>query len=673
MLPTNLTALDFEDIKSSIKSYLRTRSEFSDYEFEGSALSYMIDILAYNTYYVAFNANMSMNEAFLASATVRDNVVNIVKALNYTPKSVTAAYCYLHLQVQTQVGEDGTYPNNITLITGPTAQGGNFIWNRLDPMTTEVNQTTGIGEFRCVKLMEGSIVNFSYSVNTFARQRYVIPNDSVDTSTLKVSVRDNKTSTISNVFNKVENVTGVQSIDRIYFLSETEDMRYEIFFGDGVIGSKLGDGQVIDLEYLVTSGEKANGVKSFSFIGNFIDSNGNEYDVNETDYQIAEYARFGDKEETIEEIKYSAPRWYSAQYRAVTTQDYETIVKKIYPNTKTVVAFGGDSLYPAIYGKVFIAIKTKTGSKLNSATKLQIANDLKPYAIASIQPVVVDADSIFINSKIFITYDPACSSRSVSAIGANAQNAITQWASQTGINNFNGQFSLAKLQKAVSNSDRCIANISTQISLVKYVKPDPAQTNTYCVSTGSPIYDSAPGGSNTGDAAACKKEPVIRSSRFRTLDRPDTDQYFEDDGYGNLIVYYSSGNRKIVTNDKGGTVDYKTGQICFGPVSIIGAGNNILPVNDGVVDTSVTATSSIGQIQIAVQIIPSNNSVIITPTPSTVFDMIVPVISINPIGTTLPSSIPLNSLTPSDFEITPPTIVIPDIANNGDIAGISCF
>lgn len=673
MQPNNLTALDFEDIKSSIRSYLKTRNEFSDYEFEGSALSYLIDVLAYNTYYTAFNANMSLNEAFISSATIRDNIVNIAKLLNYTPKSVTAASCYLHLTIQTRQVAGG-YPNNITLNPGIVASGGNYLWNRLDPLTVEVNPTTGIAEMRCVQLFEGSLIDFSYLVDTFAKQRYLIPAENVDISTLRVSVRDNESSTKSNIFNLVENITAVNPTDRVYFLSETEDIRYEIFFGDGIIGTKLGDGQVIDLQYLITAGSEANGITSFSFIGNLTDSNGEEYDTEEVDFVVAEMSRFGDAAETPESIKYNAPRWYSAQYRAVTTQDYETIVKKIYSNTKSVVAYGGDSLYPPIYGKVFIAIKTKTGATLNTSTKLQIANQLKPYAIASIQPVIVDADSIYIYARIFITYDPACSSRSVSTIQSNAQNAIVQWAQQTGINNFNGAFSLSKFQQAITIADRCISDISTQITLLKYMLPTAAETNTYCISTGSPIYDSAPGLSDGGDGSGCTKDPVIKSSRFRTFDRPTTDQYFEDDGFGNLITYYNSGNRKIVTNTKAGTVDYDTGNICFGPVNIIGAGNNTLPVDDnGIVDASQAAKDALGDLKIAVVIIPSNTSVIITPTPSTIFDIVVPTISVSPIGTILPPNIPLNSLTPGDFEVTPLTIEIPDIANIGDLANINCF
>lgn len=672
MQPNNLTALDFEDIKSSIKSYLRTRPEFTDYDFEGSSLSYLIDLLSYNSYYSAFMANMSMNEAFLSSSTVRDNVVNIAKLLNYTPRSIVASTAYLHIDVQT-IQTAGVYPNNITLPAGPIATGGNYTWNLLESRTVEVNQTTGAARFGCVKIQEGSLIDYSYVVNNFIKQKFTIPTPQADTSTLKVTVRANENTTDSDIYNLVENITNIKSTDKVYFLSETEDMRYEIVFGDDVIGRKLGDGEVIDLNYLVTSGAEANGINNFTFIGSLADSNGQTYDPEDADITVAETSKFGSVEETIESIKFNAPRYYSAQYRAVTTQDYEVITKKLYDNAKSVVAFGGDELTPPIYGKVYVGIKTKSGSKLNVTTKKSIANQLKPYAMASIEPVIIDADSIFVYPKVFITYDPACSSRSVSGITANAQTAINDWAAQTGINNFNGSFSLSKFTKAITLADRCIADVTTQLSVVKYINPNLAETNTYCITTGSPIYNSAPGASNDG-TDGCFKEPVVKSSRFRTLDRPTVDQFFEDNGFGDLYTYYNSGNRKIITKEKAGTVNYDSGEICFGPVSIIGAGGKNLPVDDtGVVDTSDTAKAGVGEIKIAVQIIPANSSTIAVPDPATVIEIILPTITVNPIGTILPSSIPLNSLTPSDFEITPVTIDIPDISNVGDFSFLSCF
>ncbi|WLW37029.1 baseplate wedge protein [Synechococcus phage S-MS29] len=679
MQPKNLTALDFDDIKSSIKAYLRTRDEFTDYDFEGSSLSYLIDILAYNTYYTAFTANMSMNEAFLETATVRDNVVNQAKLLNYTPTSIKASYAYLHITVQTNLTND-VYPNSVTLQSGPVATGGNYVWNILEPITQTVNQTTGQATFRCVKVYEGSIVNYSYTVNKFIKQVFTIPTSEADVTTLSVRVKANASSTTSDVYNLVDNVTTVTATDRVYFLTEGEDMRYEVQFGDGVIGRDLGDGEVIDLSYLVTKGAEANGINKFSFVGRFVDSNSVTYAAANVAFEIAEKSNFGSAAESLESIKYLAPRFYSAQYRAVTAQDYEVITKKLYDNAKTVVAYGGDELNPPVYGKVYVAIKTKTGSKLNDATKKSLATQLRSYSMASIESVVVDADTMYVYPKVFLQYDPACSGRAVSAIGTKAQAAAADWASTSGINNFGQSFSLGNFERAIVNSDRCITDSSTQIALLKYITPTPVETNTYCITVGQPLYDS---GSGDDQDSSCPKAPILRSGNFRLLDLPGVDQYFEDDGYGNLKTYYNSGNRKVYTNENAGTVDYANGEVCFGPAAVVGAGGNNLPSITGAdfdadagandVDVTDTAVDDLGDLRIPVLLIPSNNSTIDVGSPNSTIEIITPTISVTPIGTELPSNIPINSLTPMDFNTVPSTIDIPDITLPGDLANTTCF
>ena len=675
MQPNNLTALDFEDIKSSIKSYLRTRSEFSDYDFDGSSLSYLIDLLAYNTYYTSFNANMAMNEAFLPSATVRDNVVNIAKLLNYTPRSITASKGCINLTVTTEQ-VDGFYPSSVTLKKGSVASGGAYIWNVLDDITVSVDQTTGIGQFDNVTIREGSLVTFSYIVNTFAKQTYKVPSEDADISTLVVKVRPNESSTQFDLYSRAETVATVTPTTRSYFLSETEDMRYEIRFGDDSVGRAVKDGEVVDLEYLVTSGTDGNQVSRFSFIGKVVDNNDRSYSSANVKLTVKQKSQQGDSAESVESIKYNAPRYYSAQYRAVTAQDYAIITRKIYSNAQSVVAYGGDSLNPPIYGKVFIVIKTKTGSNLNDATKKQIAADLRPYAMASIDPVVVDPDNIYINVKIFALYDTGAGSNA-SEIKSNIDSAVNDWASQTQINNFNSTFRASQLEKAIGLSNNSITDTSLQISLLKYIEPDTNQTNTYCIATGSELYNSGPS-QDDGDGT-CKKEPVVSSGTFRTADRPGVDQQFEDDGYGNLRTFYNTGIRKIYTSDTAGTVNYNTGQICFGPVNIVnGGGNlptgaaNITDANTGIGDI-VDSTLLPTNIQIPVLFIPANNSTIPATTPGTIINIVAPSITVAPIGTVPPPSIPLNSLTPTDFAVTPITIDIPTISNAGSINDSSCF
>ena len=679
MQPNKITALDFEDIKSSIKSYLRTRKEFTDYDFEGAALSYLIDVLAYNTYYTSFNANMALNETFIPSATIRDNIVNIAKLLNYTPRSITASVAHLDLTVQTQT-VNGSYPSTVTLNKGAAATGGNYIWNRLNNATIPVDATTGRATFSHLCLYEGSLINFSYTVNTFAKQEYVIPSADADVSTLKVTVKANESSTTSDSYSRVLNVTNLTATDRVYFLSEGEDMRYTVTFGDDSLGRSMKDGEVINFEYLTTSGAEANGVNDFNFIGTLIDSNGITYGQANSTITILKASDTGDAAETIESIKYNAPRYYSSQYRAVTAQDYATITKNIYSNASSVVAYGGDTLNPPIYGKVYIVIKTKTGTVLNDVTKKQIASDLRQYAMASIDPIVVDPDEMYIYTKVFTLYDTG-SGKNASDVKTTIQNAIGDWANQTQINNFNSTFRSNDYQRAITLADNSIIDVSIQCTILKYIEPDTNQTNTYCISTGSALYNSAPGRDTEGDDAdPCKKEPILLSGTFRTADRPGVDQQFEDDGYGNLRTFYNTGTKKVYTNQAAGTVDYATGDVCFGPVTIIGAGTNITPDSNLTITDSVTGIGSVvdefllpSDLLIPVVVIPDNVTTIPAATPGTIINIIDPEVTVSPIGTSLPSSIPLNSLTPTVFNQKPTLVEITPIDNNGSLNTSSCF
>ena len=331
-----------------------------------------------------------------------------------------------------------------------------------------------------------------------------------------------------------------------------------------------------------------------------------------------------------------------------------------------------------IYGKVFIAIKTKTGSLLNDATKKEIAADLRKYAMASIDPVVVDPDNVYIYTKPFVLYDTGAGSSS-SQIKTNVQNAINQWASQTQINNFNSTFRGQAYEKAITLADSAISDVSVQTTILKYINPNSNQTNTYCISIGGELYNSAP--SQDGNAASgCTKEPVVLSGTFRTADRPGIDQQFEDDGYGNLKTFYNTGNKKVYTNSTAGTINYATGEICFGPINIISTGSNIPSANAINVVDSVTGAGSVtdatllpGNLQIPVVMIPANSNTIPASTPGTIINIISPEVTVSPIGTTPPPTIPLNSLTPTTFDSTPSVVEVAPIDNSGGLNTSVCF
>ena len=350
MKPTNLVSLDFDEIRESIKSYLRTRNEFTDYDFTGSTLSYLIDVLAYNTYYSAFNANMALNEVFLDTASIRDNVVSLAKYLNYLPRSAQSSKACITVTAQTAISTDGSYPTTATISKGDVASGivngkqYNFVI--LDDLTTSVNASTGLATFGPFKIYEGNLLSYQYIVDTTTSQNFIIPNDNVDTDTIRVYVRPNLQSTQYDRYNQVKNITTVESYDKVYFLSETHDRRFEITFGDGNIGRKLQDNEVIYVEYVKTNGNMANNINAMSFIGTIIDSNGAESLT--ADLVLNEKSQLGDDPETIKSIKFNAPKFYSAQNRAVTSKDYEAIIKNIYPNAKYINAFGGELLSPPV-------------------------------------------------------------------------------------------------------------------------------------------------------------------------------------------------------------------------------------------------------------------------------------------------------------------------------------
>lgn len=699
MQPNNLTALDFEDIKASIKTYLRTRTEFSDYDFDGSTLSYLIDMLAYNTYYTSFTANMSVNEAFLPSATIRDNVVAITKLLNYVPTSITASRAALKLVIQTSI-TNGVYPSTVTLKKGPVATGGGFTWNTLSDRTVAVNATNGKATFSDVCAFQGSLVTYSYVVNTFSDQKYIIPTANADISTLKVRVRANESATSADLYSRVQNITELSATDRIYFIHEGEDMRYEIRFGDDAVGRKLTDGEIVELEYLVTSGPDANEVDGFEYIGTSVNSNDQSIISSNVALTVEQKSALGSGAESVESIKYNAPRYLATQDRAVTAQDYAIITKKIYNNVDSVVAYGGDVLNPPVYGKVYVAIKTKTGSDLNDQTKKDLSNQLRRYAMASIDPVITDADNMYIYPKLFVQYDPGAGS-STSQIQSDLQKALTQWATQTQINNFNTVFKSQDMKKALQLSNKAVSDVSDQVSILKYVLADSNTTNTYCISVGNPLYDSNPSNDGTKN---CNKEPILLSGTFRTADRPGIDQQFEDDGFGNLMTFYNTGSKKVYTNKQAGSVNYNTGKICFGPINIVGSGPNVPSEDnidrtgtdgtgtggdgtgtggDGTGDGTGAGTDGLGNVidtdllpnefKIPVMFIPATITNIPAATPGTIVNIVNPDITVAPIGSTPPPSIPLNSLTPGDFDDIPSTIDIDPIDINGTPNTSACF
>jgi hypothetical protein len=633
-IPSQLTSLDFFEIKESIKSYLRTRKEFTDYDFEGSAASYLIDILAYNTYYTAFNANMALNEAFLETATVRDNVVRIAKQLNYTPRSIKAPRACVTIRVQTQVSLNGTtYPEFCTLKAGDVFVARNFndtyTFCVTRDLQTVVDPATGIAVFDPVLVYQGNLLKYNYTVDYTKKQDYIIPTEDVDTQLVYVDISPNAQSQEIDTYNLAANVTTLNSTSRVYFLEETDDLRYRLVFGDGVLGRKLIDGEYIRLSYVTTFGEEANGCKDFAFIGTIKDSDGRAIAPANIAVVTRESAADGEARESALSVKFRAPRSFSTQNRAVTETDYEHIVSEIYPQAASVTAYGGEKLTPPIYGKVYVAIRPKTGNKLNETTKAKIKNDLKRYTVASIDPVIIDPTIFYVIPKSYVYYDGNNTNKSGAQLGSDVLRNIDQFNKNGQNNRFGGRIDTSKYNTMVDNSDPAISGTVTQMTIGQNLDQfEFGSVFTQCLDFGNPLYNpgdysGTPEGGNTcstdsdcpegqickdgkcvdeGDSGTCAPSfSVVKSGTFYatgysedlvnlTLAGSGTNATtavsssnsitgenqvlvpvnIRDDGKGNLILVTKRDEVEVTLNNSVGSVDYGSGQVCVGPIAIQG-------------------------------------------------------------------------------------------------------
>ena len=685
-IPSQLTSLDFFEIKESIRSYLRTRKEFSDYDFEGSSASYLIDILAYNTYYTAFNANMALNEAFLETATVRDNIVRIAKQLNYTPRSVKAPRACVKMIAQTTTSLNGTtFPEFATLKKGDVFVADNdnasYTFALTQDIKVAVDSATGQAVFDNVLVYQGNLLTYNYTVDYTKKQDYVIPDENVDTGLLTVDISPTAQSSETDTYSPATNVTNSDSTTRIYYLEETDDMRYRLVFGDGSIGRRLIDGEYITITYVSTDGVEANGAKGFDFIGNVIDSDLRVISPNSITLTTKDSAQDGEDRETPLSVKFRAPRAYATQNRAVTENDYEHIVSEIYPQAASVTAFGGEKLSPPIYGKVYVAIRPKTGNKLNETTKQKIKNDLKKYSVASIEPVIIDPTSYYIIPKSYVYYNGNDTGLTGSQLGTKVLQGIDQFNKNGQTNRFGGRIDGSKFGSMVDQADTSISGNVTQMTLGQNLdKFEFGSVFTQCLDFGNPLYDpsnysgtpSGDGGdgddgSGDGDGNKCKPTfSVVKSGTFYAtgytedlvnltltdgatsaaiaspgLSTNQTNQVLvpvniRDDGQGNLLLVTTRDETELTLNPSVGSVDYATGQVCVGPVAIQGTPD----------DTT----------RLPIQVLPAGGSITIPPgVDPTIFNP-----AVNPIDYTI-NDIAIPTFDPNNF----------NGYNFGDVTGIN--
>ena len=551
------TNLNFEDIKSSIKDYLRENSNFSDMDFEGSNLSIIVNLLAYNSYLTAYNTNMVVNETFIDSATLRENVVSLARNIGYVPRSKRSATTTATFNL-TGISTSAT---TITFQPGVIASGGvndvNYIFSIPEKVTTAA--VKGVSE-GTIDIFQGQFLETQFVINdSQPNQRFILPNNSVDTSTIRVNVRENNASTTLTEYKLVDNIIGITSTSNIYLIQETTDEKYEILFGDGIFGKKLTNGNVIDVSYIKTEGKEGNGVASLRFSGTIIDQEGADLSSYFSTITPNFPSENGDDIEDVRSLRYYAPRVYSAQHRAVTASDYEAIIPSVYPNIESISAFGGEELDPPKYGRVYIASKPKNGSFLSEFTKKQILGSLKSYSVAGIVPELIDLKFLYVEIDSYVYYN-ANFIGDKENLKSDVITSLTTFASGMELNKFGGRFKYSKIQAMIDNVSNSITSNITTVRIRRNLETQIDQWAQYELCFDNEFY--------RGESSY-----NIKSTGF-TVSGIEGTVYFSDSviegtDKGNLFLFRVTSDTEIsILSDSFGSVDYKKGEIIIDTTNI---------------------------------------------------------------------------------------------------------
>nr|BAR27333.1 baseplate wedge [uncultured Mediterranean phage uvMED] len=541
---------DFDNIKANLKSFLQDQPEFSDYNFEGSGFAVLLDTLAYNTHYLGFNANMLANELYLDSADIRKNVVSLAKMLGYTPTSSKSPLANVDITINNGSGATVTMNKGTSFNSVVDNVNYQFVTNQEIIMTPQ----NGVYKFSGVDLYEGTLVTFRYTVDsTDVDQRFIIPTVNADTSTLKVTVQNSTTDTTQNTYTLASGLKSLDNTSKAYFLSETDTGKFQIYFGDNVIGKKLSDGNIIIMEYIVTNKDEANGCSSFSLSG----SVGGFTNVSIVTNSAAQG---GSDPESNESIKFNAPLQYTSQDRAVTTTDYETLVKSIYPNATSISAWGGEDDETPIYGVVKIAVKGQSGVPLTNATKLDIVTKLKSYNVASVRPEIIDPIITSVVLVVNAKFDKNSTTKTADTLKSEITTAISNYNLNT-LTAFDGVFRYSKITGLIDNVDNSILSNITTVKIRKTFTPTLNSSTKYDVYFRNAIYNPHSG-----------HESVLSSTGFK-ISGNTNEMFLDDDGMGNVRVYYLVSGIKTVQNATQGTINYSTGQVTLNSLSVASISN----------------------------------------------------------------------------------------------------
>ena len=561
-----VNALEFNQIKAQIKEYLKSQSQFSDYDFEGSSLTVLIDTLAYNTYYTAVNANLAVNEGFLETAVLRENVVKLARMIGYTPNSAKSARTTVNIAVQTAF----PYPKSVTIAAGLVLNftgldNNNFVFSIPTDVSQSVDSLTGIASFNNLELTEGLYLQDTFVKNETQRQRFILTNNRVDTTSMIVEVTSG---TITEKYLQVSDITKITSTSKVFYLEESEYQIPEILFGDGVIGKALENGDVVTVKYTTSAGAGANGLKVFENIGTFRDNLNNAITSGITISTVT-FPDGGAEPESTESIKFSAPKFYSAFGRAVSTQDYEAIIPQIYPNVASIACYGGEEAEPPQFGKVFLAIKPRNADKLSLSEKNSVLKKLRDFSVAAIQPTIIDPSVLYVDLNSFVYYNPNNTRRTPAEIKnliiitLNALNASGEF------NKFGGKFKYSKVQNIIDDAERSITSNITRITMRKNVTVDLNTRVNYSICYGNRINQQT------------STNPTILSSGFKIVGDDINTYFLNDDGAGSLRLYYVKGTGEFEYIDGlWGSVDYDMGEIVINDLIIqsTSVANNTLQI-----------------------------------------------------------------------------------------------
>ena len=553
---TQFTNLDFNTLRAQIKDYLRSNSNFTDFDFEGSNFSILIDTLAYNSYITSYNTNMAVNESFIDSATLRENVVSLARNIGYVPRSKKSAVARVSFNVDVTSSNALSVKLNAGLVALGNVQGGNFIFSIPEDITVTPNSNK-LASFNNIEIYEGTYLTKSFEViSSQTNQRFILPNSNIDTSSIRVQIEENGTSLPYTAY---ANIFDVNSESRLFLVQEIEDEKYQILFGDGVLGKKPGNGAIITVSYIVTNGENGNGAANFNFSGTLTSNTGATIVDGISLLTTIQSSENGDSIESIDNIKYLAPRVYASQYRAVTPNDYTSLIPFLYPNIDSVSAYGGEELDPPQFGKVFITVKPKNGEFLTAAAKDSIKNDLKKYTVAGIKQEFLDLMYLYVEFKSTVSYDSGFISDQLN-LQSRIISAIETYAKSADINSFGGRLKYSKLLSQIDKVDTGITSNITTLVIRRNMIPLYNQLATYEVCYGNKFHADLEGFN-------------IRSSAFRIED-VDGDVYLTDlpnsDQLTGVVRFFTM-NNGIITyiNNNAGVVDYVKGEVDLFPLNIV--------------------------------------------------------------------------------------------------------